>query len=142
MSRLDDGHATTISFAADTGVLLYEKTVTPPGMDAGGEVDTTTMENSSWRTRDPKLLKTLTNAGMVVAYDPAAYTNLMSLVGVNTSVTVTFPDGHTILFKGWLNTFTPGEHVEGERPTAEIEIIPSSTHETTGQPHTPIITAP
>jgi hypothetical protein len=126
MARLDDGHQTLVSFAADTDVLFYEKTVTPPGIDGGGENDTSLMQNSTWRTRAPKALKTLTNASMTVAYDPAAYDEAVALIGVNTLVTVTFPDGATVAFWGWLNTFTPGEHVEGEQPTADIEIIPSN----------------
>lgn len=126
MSRLDDGHQTLISFAADPTVLFYEKTVTPPGIDGGGEVDTTTMLNSAWRTRNPKALKTLTNAATTVAYDPGCYSEVIALCNVNTLITVTFPDGATVAFWGWLNTFTPNEHVEGEQPTAEITIIPSN----------------
>ena len=130
MPRLDDGYQTLISFAADPTVLFYEKTVTPPGIDGGGEVDTTTMLNSTWRTRNPKALITLSEASMTVAYDPATYPEIIALVNVNNLITATFPDASTLAFWGWLNTFTPGEHVEGEQPTAEIEIIPSNQHAT------------
>ena len=124
--QLNDGHQTLISFASDPDVLFTEKTVTPPGVDGGGEIDTSTMENSTWRTRNPKALVTLSPASMTVAYDPACYSEIIALVNVNNLITVTFPDGSTVAFYGWLNTFTPGEHVEGEQPTAEIEIIPSN----------------
>lgn len=124
--RLDDGYQTLVSFAADTDVLFYEKTVTPPGVDGGGEVDTTTMLNTDWRTKNPKALATLAPASMTVAYDPECYPEIVALVNVNTLVTVTFPDGDTLAFWGWLNTFTPGELAEGEQPTADIEIIPSN----------------
>ena len=130
MPRLDDGYQTLISFAADPTVLFYEKTVTPPGIDGGGEVDTTTMLNSTWRTRNPKALITLSEASMTVAYDPATYPEIIALVNVNNLITATFPDASTLAFWGWLNTFTPGEHVEGEQPTAEIEIIPSNQNAT------------
>lgn len=127
-SRLDDGYQTLISFAADTTVLFYEKTTTPPGIDGGGEIDTTTMQNSTWRTRAPKSLITLSNAATTVAYDPATYPEIIALVNVNNLITVTFPDGDTLAFWGWLNTFTPGEHVEGEQPEAEIEVIASNVN--------------
>lgn len=126
MARLDDGYQTLISFAADPTVLFYEKAVTPPGVDGGGEVDTTTMLNATYRTKNPKALITMSPASMTVAYDPATYAEVLALVNVNNLITVTFPDGSTLAFWGWLNTFTPGEHVEGEQPTAEIEIIPSN----------------
>lgn len=124
--RLDDGYQTLISFAADPTVLFEEKTVTPPGIDGGGEIDTTTMLNTTWRTRNPKALITLSNASMTVAYDPAVFPEIVALVNVNTLITVTFPDGDTLAFWGWLNTFVPGENTEGEQPTADIEIIPSN----------------
>jgi len=127
--RLDDGYQTLISFAADPTVLFYEKTVTPPGIDGGGEVDTTTMLNAAWRTRNSKALITLSNAGITVAYDPAVLPEIVNLVNVNNLITITFPDGDTCAFWGWLNTFTPNEHVEGEQPTAEIEIIPSNQND-------------
>lgn len=124
--RLDDGHQTLITFAANGSVKFEEKTVTPPGMDGGGEVDTTTMLNSTWRTRAPKALKTLSNASATVAYDPAVYPQIIALLNVNNLITITFPDGDTLAFWGWLNSFKPGELKEGEQPTAEIEIIPSN----------------
>lgn len=47
MTRLDDGHSTRVSFADYPSVAFYEKTVTPPGVDGGGENDTTTMLNTT-----------------------------------------------------------------------------------------------
>lgn len=126
MARLDDGFKTLISFGADPTVLFYEKTVTPPGIDGGGEIDTTTMHNTTYRTRNPKALITLSNASTTVTYDPACYAEILALVNVNNLIVCTFPDGSTISFWGWLNKFTPGECAEGEQPTAEIEIIPSN----------------
>lgn len=126
MTRLDDGHSTRVSFADYPSVAFYEKTVTPPGVDGGGENDTTTMLNTTWRTKAPKQLKTLTEASLTVAYDPAVYTTIVSMVNVNQLITVTFSDGSTVAFWGWLNTFTPNEITEGEQPTAEVTLIPSN----------------
>lgn len=126
MSRLDDGHQTLVTFAADPTVLFYEKTVTPPGVDGGGEIDITLMQNSTWRTRSPKSLITLSEASMTVAYDPATYDEIIALVNVITWITVTFPDGSNLGFYGWLDKFEPGELVEGEQPTADITIMPSN----------------
>lgn len=124
--RLDDGYQTLVSFAANGTVHLYEKTVTPPGFDGGGEVDTTTMLNTRYRTRNPKALITLSNSSMKCAYNPVVYPEIVALINVNNLITVTFPDGDTLAFWGWLNKFTPDECKEGEQPTAEVEIIPSN----------------
>jgi hypothetical protein len=138
--RLDDGYQTLISFAADPTVLFFEKTVTPPSVEGGGEIDTTTMLNSVCRTRSPKALITMGNSSATVAYDPACYPEVIALVNVNNLITVTFPDGDTLAFWGWLDSFTPNEHTEGEQPTADIEIIASNQNASgveTAPVHTP-----
>lgn len=138
--RLDDGYQTLVSFAQDPTVLFYEKTVTPPGVSGGGETDTSLMQNTTWRTRNPKALITMTPASMTVAYDPATYPEIIALVNVNNLITVTFPDGDTLAFWGWLDEFVPGEHQEGEQPTAEITIIPSNQN-SSGAETAPVHTA-
>ena len=141
MARIDDGHKTLISFDAAPSVKFYEKTVTPPGVDGGGEVDTTTMLNDTYRTRNPKALITLASTTCEVAYDPAVYDDVIALVNVNTEITITFPDESTLVFWGWLNKFTPSPLREGEQPMAEIEIIPSNQNDS-GVKTAPDYTAP
>jgi len=126
---LTDGHPTLITFyALGTGVaiLLKETTVTPPGVAAGGENDTTTMRNTTWRTKQPKQLKTLTNGACTFQYDPAIYDQVLSIIGVNGVVRVDFPDDSAIEFWGWLDDFTPGECAEGAMPTATGTVICSN----------------
>lgn len=138
--RMDDGYQTLVSFAADSSVLMYEKSVTPPGIDGGGEVDTTTMLNTTYRTFKPKALITMTNAKMTVAFDSAVYPEIVALVNTNTLITLTFPDASTLAFWGWLDKFTPGDFVEGEQPTAEVEIVQSNQNDSdveTAPVHTP-----
>ena len=125
---MSDGYQTLVSFASDTTVLMYEKTVTPPGLDGGGEIDITTMLNAVYRSKSPKSLKTVTEAGFTASYDPAVLSEILALVNVNNLITVTMPTGATWAFWGWLNTFTPGEHTEGEQPIATVQIIPSNVN--------------
>jgi hypothetical protein len=138
MAILNDGFSTTIDFGQ--GAVLVEKTSTPPGLTGGGEIDTTTMANTTWRTRYPKALVTLSEASITAAYDPSALTTLLSLLNVNASITVTFPDTSTLVFWGWLDEFTPGEAAEGEQPTAECTIIPSNVN-ASGVETAPVFTA-
>jgi len=129
MAYLTDGHPTTVTFyALGTGVVikLKETSVTPPGIAAGGENDTTTMRNATWRTKQPKHLKTLTNGACTFQYDPAIYDQILSIIGINGQVLVEFADGSTLLFWGWLDDFTPGECVEGTMPTATGTVICSN----------------
>jgi hypothetical protein len=124
--RIDDGFSTIISFAAAPSVKFYEKEVTPPGISGGGANDTTTMRNIAWRTMAPKKLKTLSESSVVVAWDPAAYNDVLAMVQVNQLITVTLADGSSIAFWGWLEEFTPGAAQEGQQPTATVKVIPSN----------------
>lgn len=123
---LTDGHPTLYTFSENPTVKIAEKTVTPFGIDMGGENDVTTMRNTEWRTRMPKHLKTLTESGVTCAYDPAVIPQMEAMAGVNQLITITFPDGDEVDFWGWIDKFIPGEHSEGEQPTADLTIIPSN----------------
>ena len=125
---LRDGFKTLVTIGTECGVDLYEKEVTPPSMEGGGPIDTTTMRNSAWRTRSPKSLKTLGQSSFTAAYDPVCYTELLTLLQENVQITVTFPDAGTLVFWGWLDSFKPAALKEGEQPTAECTIEPSNTN--------------
>jgi len=122
--RLDDGFSTIITFANLPLVKLYEKDVTPPGYTAGGPIETTTMRNTAYRTSAPRQLKSLTPVSATVAYATTALDEIWPQIGVNQLVTVTFPDGSTIAFYGWIEEFTPATHTEGEQPTAKLTVTP------------------
>jgi hypothetical protein len=127
---MDDGFSTTIEFSAgaSSGILLYEKSLTPPGVDGGGEIDITTMLNTAYRTRSPKALITLAECTFEAAYDAAVYPQILAMVNVNQSIVITFPDATTLTFWGWLDKFIVNEHNEGEQPTATVTIVPSNVN--------------
>jgi len=125
---MTDGFPTTIEFSAGVSgitlsTVLAEKDVQPPGFDAGGENDTSTMRNTAWRTKQPKSLKTLTDVNLTCAYAPEVLTEMEDMVGVNQLITITFPDAQTWAFWGWINTFTPNAVAEGAQPECTIGIM-------------------
>ena len=144
MAWINDGFSTTVDFANEpSGVTFYiqEREVTPPAIDMGGENDTTTMRNTAWRTKQPKKLKTLGEASLVAKYDAAIYDQILTMIGVNTLVTITFPDTATYAFRGWLDKFTPNAIVEGEMATANITII-AANETVAGVETAPVFTGP
>jgi hypothetical protein len=142
MPIINDGHSTLITFSENESIKFLEKTVTPPGLDAGGANDTTTMRNERFRTKQPKKLITMTDASAKVSYDPAVIDQIIAMLGVNQNITITYPDGETLPFWGWLDKFTPSEHVEGEQPTADISIIPSNQDDAGDEFEPAIVAAP
>lgn len=127
---LVDGFSTVVTFSGLPGIFLREREVTPPELDAGGEIDTSTMLNSRMRTRAAKSLATLGKVTMMCQYDPFVYSQLATWLGVVQVITVVFPDGFEMSFPGWVDKFTPPSHKEGDFPLATVEIIPSNTNQT------------
>ena len=139
---IDDGTPCSLTFAADNNIALKFRTVKPPGISGGGANNTTTHSNTAWRVKAPKKLKEMTPASIVCKYKPDVYTEIVALINVNTLMTITFPDGTTLAFYGFMNSFEPTGLTEGEEPTATCELIPTLTHSTGGAETAPVITPP
>ena len=127
--RLRDGYQSLIAFAADADVSLWEKSVTPPGVDGGEPVDSTTMHNTAVRTKGPRALIDFSECKMTCGYDPQVYGQIIALVNVETSITIHFPDGSTLCFFGYLQKFDPKELKEGTPPEADVVIVATNTDE-------------
>jgi len=143
---MEDGFSTTISFSSSeltsTDVLtlyMQEKEVTPPGVDGGEKIDVTTMRNTSWRTFAPRNLKTLMEAPINVAWDPGLYDEMNAMINDNQEITITLPDTATIVFWGFVKSFTPSAHVEGAQPMAAVSIEPTNRN-AAGAETAPVIT--
>jgi hypothetical protein len=122
--RLDDGFSTIITLENLPTVKLFETEVTPPGYAAGGAIPTTTMRNIAYRTQAPRKLKNLTKMTFTAAYATSAVPLIWTEIGKNQRITVTFPDGSTLMFWGWVEDFTPAAHKEGTQPTATVTVEP------------------
>lgn len=145
MSFLNDGYQTTIEFDVASGVTLTsyfkEKSVTPPSLMGGGENDTTTMRNTTYRTKQPKVLVTMGNMTFTAAYDPSCYDLIVDeLLNKNGLITVTFSDGSSLAFYGWLDEFVPGACEDGAQPEATCTII-CSNQQSNGDESAPDYTA-
>lgn len=138
--RLTDGHSTKITFARSPAISLWEITVKPPGIDGGDEIDTTTMHNVLWRTRQPRQLRTLTESTFTAAYDPNVYNTILSNLNVNDQITCRFPDGSTLAFWGYLKAFEVNDHTEGEQPEATVTIVPTNQDDD-GAEQAPVMTS-
>lgn len=139
--KLDDGFRTLVAFNANPDVSFWEKSVTPPGLDGGDAVDTTTMHNVRWRTMSPRHLVSMTEFSVTAAYDPNLYNDILSLLNVETTVTVHFPDGSTLAFFGFLKAFEPDALTEGEQPEASVTVVPTNQDPTSGDEEDPVLTS-
>lgn len=130
--RMDDGFSTVISFASDTDVGLYEKTVKPMGFDGGDEIPTSTMHNTTWRSFAARQLKTLTPITGTCAYAPAQLLAILALINQEQSITVHFANGDAMSMFGYLKSFEPQECAEGAQPEAQFTVVPTNIDPATG----------
>lgn len=129
--RLEDGFPTLMSFAAAPVIFggvagdIWIKRITPPGYDGGGPIEDTSMHNLVFRTKYPKTLVTMTDATLMVSFDPDAYVSVFAVINVIQLLTYFFPLGETLALYGWVNTFIPNEFSEGNQPEATMQLIHS-----------------
>lgn len=138
---LRDGHPTTLAFSLDPDVSLWEKGITPPGIDNGDPIETVTMHTVAWRQSAPRQLKTLTPITLRCGYNPAVYTQLLALVGKEGAVTVHFPNQDRLSLFAYLQTWEPDENTEGENPEGTATIQPTNTDPVTGAEEPPVFAA-
>lgn len=122
--KLDNGHKTIYSFAADPDVSLWQKVTKPPGLDGGDPIDTTTHENDTVRTKAARALIEMTDGTFEAAYDPAVLDQILALINVEGSITIHHPDDSAWNFFGYLRSFEPNDNPDdGEQPTANCVIV-------------------
>lgn len=121
--KLKDGFKSLITFANNTTIKFWEKTLKPPGIDGGEKIEQTTMHNTTYHTFAPQALKMLTDGTAKVAYDPAVFTQIVAICNQETTITVTFSDGSTWAFYGFLQKFEPDDLVRGTQPEATVTFV-------------------
>jgi hypothetical protein len=141
MAYLTEGYQILINLGG--AAAIHVKTLTPPAMQNGDAIDVTSQDNATFKT---KALQALIDYGEIsgtCSWDPVVYHDgdLRDLLGVNASMTITFPDGSTLQFWGGLVTFEPGEFSIGEEPVADFTIVPTLRN-ASGVETAPVYTAP
>lgn len=140
-ARLLDGYRCLSALSAQPNASFWEIGITPPGLDGGDAIDTSTMHNDIYRTASSRALKTLTASTIRGAYDPRIYTTFISLINnENNTVTTHFPNGDSLAYYGFLQNFEPDELVEGEMPEASFTVTPTNQDPTTGAEESPVLT--
>ncbi len=123
---LKDGFSTKLTCTADPDMSIKEIEVTPPPDDGGEPIVQTTMFNTSYETKAPQALIDNGEIQITAAYDPVARTQLRAVLNLETTWTVTYPDGSTEAFYGWLRSVTPAALAKGTRPQMSIVIVVSN----------------
>lgn len=124
--KLRDGYQALITLEVDPDISFWEKQVQPPGIEGGEPIPQTTMHNEVYRTQAPRSLKTVTSTTHQVAYDPVVTNQVVAIINQPTTITVTWSDGSTVAYFGYLRSFIPASMQEGVQPEAAIVIEPTN----------------
>lgn len=138
---LEDGHRTTIGCALNPDIAFWEISVKPPGLDNRDPIDTTTMWNDTWITKAPRQLSETTDVTGSAAYDPAVWSMIRNILGVETTWTIKYPNGDKLTFYGYLRSFEKSDHVEGTMPTADYVIVVTNQDPSTSDEEDPVLSA-
>lgn len=139
---MKDGFRTLIFLAEGLNInraTFAEVTVKPPGLDARGGIDITSMRNVRRVTKWPKQLVDVTDCTSTCQWDPNFWSNLQNLyLGFLGRIGVQLPNIQTITFWGFLDKAEPSEHREGEVPLINLTVVASNV-DTNGLEQAPSI---
>ena len=138
--RLKDGFRSVVTFELNPTIAIFEREVTPPGIDGREPIDTMTMHTNRWMTKHPRQLLEMTNGSISFAYDPKVYDDILDLINQVTVVTHTFSNGDRLSYWGFLKAFKPESHGEGKMPMASGELIPTNEDPNTNTEEDPVFT--
>lgn len=130
------GFGITLTFSSDSSLKLYCTEVTPPGFDAGDDIDITTNETVGAEERAPADLGAPTDFTATAAEILEDRAKLQAMIGLPQRITIEFKavknrsTAQKIIFaEAWLRSWTPGTHTRGEMPTIELVFgIAGGTH--------------
>ncbi|MGL6095055.1 MAG: hypothetical protein ACRC7O_04545 [Fimbriiglobus sp.] len=122
--KLEKGYRILHVFAAGPTKLvnIWEMSGKPLGYDGGDPIDTSTFENTQFKTKAAQQLIDTTEATFKFAYDPECYNDLLALVNDPTTITDFFPDGSTLAYFGYLQKVEFDELVADAMPTGTATI--------------------
>lgn len=139
--KLGIGGPTYITFASNPNISLWEQSVKPPSFQLDDRKDNTTSYNSRFRTFSPGRLITGQDVTAQCGYDPDDEQEIIDLIGVRDTITVTLPSGTTICFYGWLDNVDFNDHNEDDDPMVTLTIAQGNQDWDTCEEAAPVITA-
>jgi len=124
--KLTQGYQALLTITDYLTLEYFEIEITPPGLDGGEPIDTTTMHNTTYRTFTPRSLKTLRPFPVRGAYDPLMFSRALALINIETTFTITWSDGSTLAFYAYLQKAEYGPLGEGTMPEMTLTVVPTN----------------
>jgi len=136
--QLEEGFSATLAMENLTTISFWEKTMGAPAIEGGDPIDQSTMHNTTWMTQLPPTLLKLESFTLTAAYDPNLISQAIAQKNVNQTLTVTWPDGSTLSFYGWLRKTEFADMSHGTLPEVTITLEASNIDPTTMTEEAPV----
>jgi len=114
-----DGYNIRISLV-NQGITVYEKNVTPDGVEGGDPINITTNDNGDFQSFAPRSRKQRTPSQSEVTYNETDLDALDAAVDQSDDILIVWPDDTTRLQSGWLRSNIANQTSEGEQPTTNL----------------------
>lgn len=137
--KIGRGGPTYVTFHSKPGLNIWEQTVKPPGFKLDDRKDTTTSYNDRIRTFSPGRLMTGQDITINCGYDPDDYMEIIDLLGVRDTITVTLPSGTKYAFYGWLDAVDPNDHNEQDDPMLTLTLAQGNQDWDTCEEEMPVV---
>jgi hypothetical protein len=121
--KVDQGFKILISNSANLAVNFWEIEVTPQGVDGGDPINTSTQFNNKYHTKRPRALINAMGGKMKGQLCAGTRHEAEAMINIEGTITEHYPDGSTYAYYGYFKDVKFDAFKEGEKPTAEIEII-------------------
>lgn len=130
-----------VTFASNPNIPLWEKTTTPGGASMDERKDNSSFHNTKWRTKTPGRLATAEDITVECGYDPDDLQEILDLLGLRDTITLTFATGTTYAFYGWLDAYSFSGHNEDDDPMITLTIAHGNQDWDTCEEEPPVIVA-
>lgn len=118
---MDNGHSAYL-LVGDVALEVVE--VTPPGIDGGAAINTTTHNNQQVMTKAPGALIEIGDSTISVVYSPTLYAAMMPLVNVNKLIEQGWPiAGKAVKYWGYVQKLQPTSLKDKDRPLMNVTIV-------------------
>lgn len=122
-AKMGNGFQTLVALQNVPTLLIWERSVKPPGMSIGDKIDTSTMLNASYKTFEAPALKEVTDGTAEVLFDPEVWSDIEDQIGQNQAITWHYPTGFTWTEWGYIQEMEPGDFTDGDAPTATLTYV-------------------
>jgi len=124
---LDEGFSAKLAVENILTMSLWELTTGAPAIEGGDPIPQSTMHNTTWHTQLPPTLKKLEPFTLTCGYDPNVLSQIIAQCNVNQTLTVSWPDGSTLAFFGWIRKFEAADQSEGTLPEGTLTLEVSNS---------------